>query len=582
MEPGIPTGVRARAARKAAVGLRELLDSLLTEVTRHHSRGEALRRIATVLVQFSGCDALTARIDDRVRPVLCRARVLEDGSDRVDTLLVEGTDLQPGPADDRSCLIPQPILDNVLSGAVATDLRTRGGSFWIGDAARPILLHEADGPSPTSRTVVIGGEYPSIAVIPFPAGYRARGFLCLASRRQDFFSRDEIQLYEAVAQAVGVALAHQGAQWALGERVKELTCLYGIAQVAGRPGIAIDEFLQEAVSLLPPGWQYPDITEARITLDGRDYSTQGFRDGASRQHAEVRVGGVLRGTVVVTYTERRPRMDEGPFLKEERSLINEIARQVGFFVEHWEKEVEAVTLQEQLRHADRLATVGQLAAGVAHELNEPLGAVLGFAELIGKSADLPEQVARDVDKIFKAALHAREIIRKLMIFTRQMPSRRVLCDLNQLVRDGLDLLATRCAKEGIELSEDLEPALPPIVADTAQLQQVLVNLIVNAIQAMPGGGALSVRTRSGPGTASLFVNDTGTGMTPEVQKQLFLPFFTTKDVGHGTGLGLAVVHGIVVAHGGTVLVKSEVGRGSSFEVRLPTADVVPSAPLEHA
>jgi two-component system NtrC family sensor kinase len=409
--------------------------------------------------------------------------------------------------------------------------------------------------------------------VPLPVSERAQGLLVLASRKPDYFSRDDIQLLEAVAQTTGVALAHQGAEWALRERVKELTCLYGIAQVAGRPGIPIDEFLEEVVKLLPPGWQYPDITQARITLDGRTFSTPAFRDGPDRQSAEIRVGSTVRGAVEVVYTERMTRMDEGPFLKEERSLINEIARQIGFNVERWQAESETARLQEQLRHADRLATVGQLAAGVAHELNEPLGAVLGFAELVGKSGDLPPQIARDIDKIIKAALHAREIIRKLMIFTRQVPSRRTECDLNQMVQDGLDLLASRCAKEGIVLARDLERGLPRIVGDASQLQQVLVNLVVNAIQAMPGGGTLTVRTRSRPGSVSLIVDDTGVGMPPEVQKQLFMPFFTTKDVGQGTGLGLAVVHGIVVAHGGTVLVKSEPGRGASFEVQIPTQAV---------
>jgi len=577
MEPSESSGVRTRAVRKAALGLRELLDALLTEVTRNH-RGEALRRICTLLLQFSGCDALTVRIDEPSRSTRCRAWLVEDGADRVDTDLVEGPDADSGRGDPRADLIPRSILEAIASGRVATESRSRGGSFWIGDAARPILLHEPRGAAP-SRTVVIGGAYPSLALIPLPVGDQARGLLLLASRRQDFFSHQDIQLYEAVAQTVGVALAHQGAQWALRERVKELTCLYGIAQVAGRPGIALDEFLQEIVELLPPGWQYPDKTEARITLDGRVFSTPRFGDAVDRQMAELRADGVARGAVEVAYTERMPQMDEGPFLKEERSLINEIARQVGFYVEHWETEVEAVTLQEQLRHADRLATVGQLAAGVAHELNEPLGAVLGFAELIGKSPDLPEQVARDVDRIFKAALHAREIIRKLMIFTRQMPSRKSACDLNQAVRDSLDFLASRCAKEGIDLIRDLESPLPPIVADAAQLQQVLVNLVVNAIQAMPGGGTLTVRTRPAPGGVSLFVSDTGTGMSPDVQKQLFMPFFTTKDVGHGTGLGLAVVHGIVVAHGGTVEVTSDVGRGSTFEIRIPAAEAARAASI---
>lgn len=573
-------GVRARALKKVPLGLRELLDSLLTEVTREH-RGEALRRIATRLLQFSGCDALTLQIDEQARATRCHAWLVGDGSDRVDTAL-EDPDAAPGPAGPRTELIPRALLDPILAGGVATESRSRGGSFWIGDTARPILLHEVPGHVPASRSVVIGGTYPSLALIPLPVSDRARGLLCLASRRREFFARDDIQLYEAVAQTVGVALAHQGTQWALRERVKELTCLYGIAQVAARPHIGLDEFLQEIVNLLPPGWQYPEATEARIALDGRIYATPRFDDGVDRQSAEIRADGVTRGAIEVAYTTRMPRMDEGPFLAEERSLVNEIARQVGFYVEHWETEVEAVTLQEQLRHADRLATVGQLAAGVAHELNEPLGAVLGFAELISKSADLPEQAARDVDKIFKAALHAREIIRKLMIFTRQMPSRMSPCDLNQTVCDSLDFLASRLAKEGIGLVRDLEAALPPIVADAAQLQQVIVNLVVNAIQAMPGGGTLTVKTRSAHGVVSLFVEDTGTGMGPDVQKQLFMPFFTTKDVGHGTGLGLAVVHGIVEAHGGAVHVTSAPGQGSSFEIRIPTEEAARAASARHA
>jgi signal transduction histidine kinase len=243
---------------------------------------------------------------------------------------------------------------------------------------------------------------------------------------------------------------------------------------------------------------------------------------------------------------------------------------VGFTVEHRETEAEASRLQEQLRHAERLATVGQLSAGVAHELNEPLGAILGFAELVSQSSGLPDQAARDVDRIIKAALHAREIIRKLMIFTRQMPTRKAPCDLNQVATEGLYFLASRCEKEAIAVVHQLEDALPPVMADPSQMHQVLVNLVVNAIQAMPGGGTLTMATYSGPGKVFLRVTDTGIGMSPEVQRQLFVPFFSTKDVGQGTGLGLAVVHGIVTAHGGTVTVRSEVGRGSSFEICIPT------------
>ena len=238
-------------------------------------------------------------------------------------------------------------------------------------------------------------------------------------------------------------------------------------------------------------------------------------------------------------------------------------------MEYWETEQEAKRLQEQLRHAERLATVGQLSAGIAHELNEPLGAILGFAELVKESPNLPAEVCRDLSKIVDSSLHAREIIHKLMIFTRQMPTRKEPCNLNRIVSDGLYFLESRCSKEGIVLTRLLEPSLPLIMADPSQIHQVLVNLVVNAIQAMPDGGQLTITTLSSDDMACLIVSDTGVGMNPEVQSQLFVPFFTTKDVGKGTGLGLAVVHGIVTGHGGSIEVHSEVHNGSSFKVCLP-------------
>jgi signal transduction histidine kinase len=240
-------------------------------------------------------------------------------------------------------------------------------------------------------------------------------------------------------------------------------------------------------------------------------------------------------------------------------------------VERRETEEEKDRLQEQLRHADRLATIGKLAAGVAHELNEPLGSILGFAQLAKKSAGLPSQAVQDLDRIVSASLHAREVIRKLMLFARQMPPRRSRLDLNRVVKEGLYLFEARCARQKIELALSLEADLPEVYADPTQLTQVLTNLVVNAVQAMPGGGKLSVETRADAEAVILRIEDTGKGMSPEVKKQIFLPFFTTKEVDRGTGLGLAVVHGIVTAHQGTIRVDSQVGRGTRFEIRIPLA-----------
>jgi len=284
------------------------------------------------------------------------------------------------------------------------------------------------------------------------------------------------------------------------------------------------------------------------------------------------VSAQCRGRIEVVYVERRPELDEGPFLKEERSLIDAVARQIALIVERRQAAAEKLRLQDQLRHADRLATIGQLAAGVAHELNEPLGNILAFAQLAEKQPNLPNQVAEDLEKIVTASLHAREIIKKLMLFARQMPPQKTQVDLNGVIEEGLYFLGSRCAKSGVVLKRRLSPRLPRITADPSQLNQVLVNLVVNAIHAMPAGGTLRIATRTAGSHVVLTVEDNGIGMDSEVLKKIFIPFFTTKDVHEGTGLGLPVVHGIVTSHGGTIAVRSSPDRGSRFEIRLPVAN----------
>lgn len=362
------------------------------------------------------------------------------------------------------------------------------------------------------------------------------------------------------------------AKAALTERVKELTCLYGIAQIAGQPGISLEETIQGIVELLPPAWQYPEIALARIILDGISYMTQGFRECRQKQTAEIIVDSVPRGVVDLVYLEEKPDHDEGPFLKEERNLINAVARQVALVVERRQAEKDKLKLHNQLLHADRLATIGMLVAGVAHELNEPLGNILGFAQLAKKCPGVPALAKQDIGKIEAASLHAREIIQKLLVFARQTPPEKTQVNLNQVVEEGLYFFEARCAKEGIEVVRLLSPDLPEITADPAQLNQLLVNLVVNALQSMPGAGKITVQTRFCDHNVYLIVEDMGTGMSKDVLDKIFIPFFTTKDVGHGTGLGLPVVYGIVTAHGGSINVKSEPGCGTRFEIQLPVAE----------
>jgi two-component system NtrC family sensor kinase len=535
------------------------------------SRMDFLREVSEVLIEFSGCDAVEVRLSDGALHYRWEATLRPVKDVRFE--LVRWTRAPEGkviPARQEKSDLERLCRDVACRQFdSALPCFTANGSFWTGDTWEPLARSTEADQQTRDQKVCVGGHHRSLAVMRFFVDDQTIGLLHIKSERRDFFTEEDVEFYEGVAQTLGLAVADRRAEAALRERVKELTCLYGIAQVVEQEGLSLEEMLQRIVNTLPPSWQYPENAAARITVDGQAYLTTVFQQSKHRQSADIVVGGRLRGVVEVVYLEDRPELAVGAFLKEEEKLIDAVARDVALIVERKEAEEERSRLQQQLIHADRLATIGELAAGVAHELNEPLASILGFAQLAKKGLDEPRLAERDLDKIIRASLYAREVIRKLMVFARQMPPRKDQIDLNQVVEDGLYFLEDRCTRKGIVVVRELASGLPMITADPAQLKQVLVNLVVNAVQAMPDGGTLTVSTRASDSCVLLTVVDTGVGMSEDVREKILLPFFTTKDVNEGTGLGLAVVHGIVTSHGGSIKVESQLGLGTRFEIRLP-------------
>ncbi|MDF7806060.1 ATP-binding protein [Pontiellaceae bacterium B12219] len=350
----------------------------------------------------------------------------------------------------------------------------------------------------------------------------------------------------------------------LKERVKELGCLYSIAQISGNPAAALEEVLQGVAEALPEAWQYPHRASARVILDENRFGCGTEGQFNNRLSTPVIVRGQVRGSVEVGYSS-----SSIIFLKEEKKLLEEVGRQVGLIVDRRETAAEQERLHAKLRHADRLATIGQLAAGVAHELNEPLGGILGFAQLLAKTPDLPQQAQEDIAKIEAATLHARDTIRRLMTFARQTPPRDVQINLNQLIRESESIWRPRCAASEIDLEYDFDTRIPEIVGDDGQLRQVVTNLVVNAIQSMPDGGTLRIATKRDGRWILLSIADSGFGIEADVLPRIFDPFFTTKEVDEGTGLGLSVVHGIITGHEGTIAFESTLGCGTLVTVRLP-------------
>jgi len=559
--------------RKLAKEFQALSHQILQHANRGLLRPHLQQEISKMMIDFSGCDAVELWLKDHDKYFRSKAYRYPEGpvqSEIMSCAQNENGEILPDSKDDPNLFS---LCRDMILGR--TDLSQPGftsrGSLWIGHAKKSPSPVSAPGRKSYGHGSKTGEEYRSLAVIPLRVDDRKIGLLLLKSKRRNYFAEDQIELYEDLAQGLGVALAHGDAQVDLRERVKELTCLYSIARLAAQRDLSTNEILQSIVKVLPPAWLYPEIAHARITWDGASFSTPGFREGRYQQRADILLSGKRRGSVEVAYSEERPELDEGPFLREERALLDAIAEEIANFLIGRQAEQDKLNLEEQVRHADRLATIGQLAAGVAHELNEPLGSILGFSQLAIKCPGLPHQAELDIQKISNASLLARDIVKKLLIFARQMPSQKIKVNVNRLVEEVLNFFKSRCAQEGVELICSLSPNLPGIDADPSQLNQVVINLIVNALQAMPQGGDLKIQTLYEENQVLIVVEDTGIGMSDEVLEKIFTPFFTTKEVGEGTGLGLPVVHGIITSHGGSVRVKSKVGQGTRFEIQLPAA-----------
>jgi signal transduction histidine kinase len=240
-----------------------------------------------------------------------------------------------------------------------------------------------------------------------------------------------------------------------------------------------------------------------------------------------------------------------------------------------EKTVESLKMtQEQLVQSEKLSAVGKFVAGVAHELNNPLTAVVGFSEVLKRS--VPDgQNEGYADTVLKAALRCKRIVQSLLSFARREQSERKLVSLNNLIEMALDIVGYALRTSNIEVVTQLDAKLPLVLVDTGKIQQVLLNIINNAQQAIQSGGQpgqIKIITDTQGSNIRISIQDNGPGIPKEHLRRLFDPFFTTKEVGKGTGLGLSLCYGYIQEHGGAITVTSQVGKGATFAIELPIAE----------
>jgi two-component system NtrC family sensor kinase len=234
-----------------------------------------------------------------------------------------------------------------------------------------------------------------------------------------------------------------------------------------------------------------------------------------------------------------------------------------------ERTRELRAAQAETARGEKLASVGLLAAGIAHELNNPLTGVLTFSTLMRKKMPAGSQDAEDLDLVIRETKRCAAIIRRLLDFAREKAPEKKFADLNRLIEETVHLVERPAHLAHIEIRLELDPQLPPVWMDADLIKQVVMNMLVNAQHAIDRQGAITVRTRKRDDRVEIAIIDTGCGIRAEDLPRIFDPFFTTKGVGKGTGLGLSVSHGIVEAHGGSIEVESTPGAGSTFRVYLP-------------
>ena len=323
---------------------------------------------------------------------------------------------------------------------------------------------------------------------------------------------------------------------------------------------------------------------------------QPFLESGDAQRLKVKTGYLVKslmyvplkaGQEVIGVLSVDNKVSNTPFTESDVYLLSALAdyasiaivnarlyTEVKSFSEELEQKVvertkELQEAQEQLIQSEKLASIGQLAAGVAHELNNPISVMLGFSQAILRKLPEDDPLRKPLATIEREGLRCKGIIQNLLDFARRSKPSLQPTNVNEVLEAACALIEHQISLDNVVVTKGYDPHLPQVLADANQLQQVFVNIIINARDAMPRGGTLRLITRSLGDEVHIIFSDTGIGIPPENIKRIFDPFFTTKEVGQGTGLGLSVSYGIVEQHGGTIEVKSEVGVGTTFIVKLP-------------
>ncbi len=575
-------------AEKQADAEREIMIDLLGLMNSRNDIQALIRDVTALMQSFSGCEAVGVRLQDgddfpyfETRGFPAEFVALEFSLCIRDR---EGKILR----DEAGKPLLECMCGNIIRGRFnpALPFFTKNGSFWTNSTSELLSsTGDADRLAPTRNRCNSAG-YESVALVPLRFADETFGLMQFNDKRRNRFSKERMELLERLADNLAIGLAQRRTALELMESEQHFRTLSDSGQALvwasgtdkkcnyfNRPWL---EFTGRSLAdELGDGWTagvHPEdlagcLHTYSTAFDRRDFFSMTYRlrrhDGEYRWIQD-------NGT---------PRYDStGKFIGYIGHCLDITALK--------QAEAEKERLLDQLLQSQKMEAVGRLAGGVAHDFNNMLSIILGYGEMLLDARELSSLQHENLKEMLEAAGRAKNLTRQLLAFGRKQMLEMKIVDINQVVR-GIEKLLRRTIGEDIELKVDLRAAELHVRADVSQLEQILMNLAINARDAMPDGGTLTLETAVAtldevlvdqkPGAAAgtyalIAVSDQGAGMDAETVSHIFEPFFTTKEVGKGTGLGLSMVYGIVKQHGGNIYVYSEPGQGAVFKIYLPLAE----------
>jgi PAS domain S-box-containing protein len=537
---------------------------MLQRFRAHQVRLEGLVEITSQLSRLQSVESLFDRIAATCGHLL--------GSDSVGIRLVEGDELvRVGTWGDAEETMPvtRLRLGESLSGRIAVT----GAPIVVADLERePRII------APHREAMQRAG-YRSWLGVPIKAGERVIGVLNIRTRRPNGFSADDVAIASAFASQAAVALENSRLYAELRAAFAGNARLASVVEqaaecvmITARNGVIV--YVNPAFERIT-GYSAAEALGQTPRLLKSGVQDQAFYEAL---WGTLLTGEVWRGEVV-------NRRKDGTVFVEAQSIapVRDEHGEITHFVSIGQDVTTRRDLESQLRQAQKMEAVGRLAGGIAHDFNNLLTVIIGRGSSLEDRIDPGSPLARDIGLITSTAERAATLTRQLLAFSRRQVLRPKVLDLNA-VAASMEAILRRMIGEHIDLVVMLDAALGRVSADQGQIEQVIVNLAINARDAMPEGGRLTIRTtnveideadvrrgrgaRPGPHVL-LAVSDTGVGISPDLQARIFEPFFTTKEVGKGTGLGLSTVDGIVGQHGGSIEVESMPGQGTTFTILLP-------------